>query len=108
MLTSVCVHRLQVGRADASSGPFEADLIVNCAGLHSDRLATTAGAGSGSRIVPFRGEYLTIGPAHAHLVRGLIYPSPTLGFLPGVHLTRMIDGSIHIGPNAVLAGAREG
>ena len=85
------------------------DVLVNCAGLHSDRVATLAGLTPPVRIVPFRGEYFTLKPESAHLVRGLIYPvpDPTLPFL-GVHLTRMLDGSVHAGPNAVLALHREG
>lgn len=92
-----------------SSGEIEADLLVNCAGLHSDRVARLAGIEPSVRIVPFRGEYYELVPERAHLVKGLIYPvpDPELPFL-GVHLTRMIDGSIHAGPNAVLALAREG
>jgi (S)-2-hydroxyglutarate dehydrogenase len=86
-----------------------ADALVNCAGLHSDRVARLAGLAPQARIVPFRGEYFTLRPESAHLVRGLIYPvpDPSLPFL-GVHLTRMLDGSVHAGPNAVLALRREG
>ncbi|HEY7598172.1 MAG TPA: L-2-hydroxyglutarate oxidase [Actinophytocola sp.] len=86
-----------------------ADALVNCAGLHSDRVARLAGVTPRARIVPFRGEYFTLRPESAHLVRGLIYPvpDPSLPFL-GVHLTRMLDGSVHAGPNAVLALRREG
>ncbi len=86
-----------------------ADALVNCAGLHSDRVARLAGVAPRARIVPFRGEYFTLRPESAHLVRGLIYPVPdaSLPFL-GVHLTRMLDGSVHAGPNAVLALRREG
>jgi (S)-2-hydroxyglutarate dehydrogenase len=86
-----------------------ADVLVNCAGLHSDRVARLAGLTPPVTIVPFRGEYFTLKPEAAHLVRGLIYPvpDPTLPFL-GVHLTRMLDGSVHAGPNAVLALRREG
>jgi L-2-hydroxyglutarate oxidase len=86
-----------------------ADALVNCAGLHSDRVAKLAGLTPPVTIVPFRGEYFTLKPESAHLVRGLIYPvpDPTLPFL-GVHLTRMLDGSVHAGPNAVLALRREG
>jgi (S)-2-hydroxyglutarate dehydrogenase len=86
-----------------------ADALVNCAGLHSDRVARLAGLTPRARIVPFRGEYFTLRPESAHLVRGLIYPvpDPSLPFL-GVHLTRMLDGSVHAGPNAVLALRREG
>lgn len=86
-----------------------ADHFVNCAGLHSDRLARMAGLDPDVRIIPFRGEYYQLTPAQEHLVRGLIYPvwDPALPFL-GVHLARMISGGIHAGPNAVLALAREG
>jgi L-2-hydroxyglutarate oxidase len=88
---------------------LRADVLVNCAGLHADRVARLAGLNPKVRIVPFRGEYFTLRPESAHLVRGLIYPvpDPTLPFL-GVHLTRMLDGSVHAGPNAVLALRREG
>jgi L-2-hydroxyglutarate oxidase len=86
-----------------------ADALVNCAGLHSDRVARLAGLTPSAKIVPFRGEYYELKPDRRHLVRGLIYPvpDPTLPFL-GVHLTRMLDGSVHAGPNAVLALRREG
>ncbi|WP_091801204.1 L-2-hydroxyglutarate oxidase [Prauserella marina] len=88
---------------------LKADVLVNCAGLHSDRVARLAGLTPRARIVPFRGEYFELKPHRRHLVRGLIYPvpDPTLPFL-GVHLTRMLDGSVHAGPNAVLALRREG
>lgn len=86
---------------------FEA--IVNCAGLQSDRVARLAGLRPSARIVPFRGEYFELAESRHDLVRGLIYPvpDPELPFL-GVHLTRMIHGGVHAGPNAVLALAREG
>lgn len=88
---------------------IRADQFVNCAGLHSDRLARLAGLEPAVRIIPFRGEYFELTPDQGHRVKGLIYPvpDPTLPFL-GVHLTRMINGGIHAGPNAVLALAREG
>lgn len=88
---------------------FRADALVNCAGLHSDRVARLAGLTPSARIVPFRGEYYELKPERRDLVRGLIYPvpDPALPFL-GVHLTRMLDGSVHAGPNAVLALRREG
>lgn len=90
-------------------GEFTCDFLVNCAGLHSDRVAALAGHASPTRIVPFRGEYYVIRPERRHLVRHLIYPvpDPTFPFL-GVHFTRRIDGAIEAGPNAVLALAREG
>ncbi len=90
-------------------GVLRADGLVNCAGLHSDRIARLAGLRPSATIVPFRGEYHELRPAARDLVRGLIYPvpDPTLPFL-GVHLTRMLDGTVHAGPNAVLALGREG
>jgi L-2-hydroxyglutarate oxidase len=92
-----------------SRGELVADQLVNCAGLHSDRVARMAGLRPPARIVPFRGEYYELRADRRHLVKGLIYPVPDPQFpFLGVHLTRMIDGSVHAGPNAVLALAREG
>jgi L-2-hydroxyglutarate oxidase len=83
--------------------------IVNCAGLHSDRVAGLAGTNPSARIVPFRGEYYELKPERRLLVRNLIYPVPDPQFpFLGVHFTRMIDGSVHAGPNAVLSFRREG
>jgi (S)-2-hydroxyglutarate dehydrogenase len=92
-----------------SHGDHHVGSVVMCAGLHSDRLARLAGDEDDPWIVPFRGVYLLLRPERRHLVRGLIYPvpDPSLPFL-GVHLTRRIDGEILVGPNAVLALAREG
>jgi len=88
---------------------LRARALVNCAGLHSDRVARLAGDDPGMRIVPFRGEYYELAPGRAGLVRGLVYPVPDPAFpFLGVHLTRGIDGGVHIGPNAVPALAREG
>jgi L-2-hydroxyglutarate oxidase len=90
-------------------GEFRADALVNCAGLHSDRVARLAGLRPEAKIVPFRGEYYELRPERTNLVRGLIYPVPDPQFpFLGVHLTRMVDGSVHAGPNAVLALRREG
>ncbi len=87
----------------------ESDAVVACAGLHADRLAQASGIDPEARIVPFRGEYFELAPGAAGLVRGLVYPVPDPRFpFLGVHLTRMIDGAVHAGPNAVLALAREG
>lgn len=92
-----------------TAGEFEADFVVNCAGLHCDRVSELAGERREVRIVPFRGEYYKIRPDREFLVRNLIYPvpDPTFPFL-GVHFTRLIGGGIEAGPNAVLAFAREG
>ena len=85
------------------------DRLVLCAGLQSDRVARLAGDGPGPAIIPFRGEYLRLRPDRTDLVRGLIYPVPDPAFpFLGVHFTRRIDGGVDIGPNAVLAFAREG
>ena len=94
---------------ETSQGDFEAGFVVNCAGLHSDRVARLSGLTPDARIVPFRGEYYELIPDRRHLVKTLIYPVPNPAFpFLGVHLTRMIDGTIHAGPNAVLAFKREG
>lgn len=88
---------------------LRARALVNCAGLHSDRVARLAGDDPGVRIVPFRGEYFELAPGRTELVRGLVYPVPDPAFpFLGVHLTRGIDGTVHLGPNAVPALAREG
>ena len=89
-------------------GEIHARFIVNCAGLYSDRVARRSGADPGARIVPFRGEYYELVPEKRALVNGLIYPVPNPAFpFLGVHFTRMIDGAVHAGPNAVLAVHRE-
>jgi L-2-hydroxyglutarate oxidase LhgO len=87
----------------------EFDRLVICAGLHSDRLARIAGDETEPVIVPFRGEYYRLVPGREDLVRGLLYPvpDPRYPFL-GVHFTRRVGGGIDVGPNAVLAFAREG
>ncbi len=83
--------------------------LVNCAGLHADRVAQLAGTAPTIRIVPFRGEYYLLRSERRHLVRGLIYPVPNPNFpFLGVHLTRTVHGDVQAGPNAVLAFAREG
>jgi (S)-2-hydroxyglutarate dehydrogenase len=89
-------------------GVFAAKQMVNCAGLHSDRVARLTHQEPGAQIVPFRGEYYALKPAAHHLCRNLIYPTPDPQFpFLGVHFTRMIDGSVECGPNAVLAFGRE-
>jgi L-2-hydroxyglutarate oxidase LhgO len=93
----------------AAGDSLEFDRLVVCAGLQSDRMARLVGDSDGPAIVPFRGEYYRLVPARADLVRGLIYPvpDPRYPFL-GVHFTRRVDGTVDLGPNAVLALAREG
>ena len=87
---------------------IRAKVVVNCAGLHSDRVARLAGVASPVKIVPFRGEYYTLVPEAVHLVKALIYPVPDPRFpFLGVHFTRRIDRSVEVGPNAVLAVGRE-
>ncbi|MBO0852216.1 MAG: L-2-hydroxyglutarate oxidase, partial [Nocardia sp.] len=102
-VTSIRPHhgRIEIG---SPAEVFEAHRVVICAGLHGDAVAALAGDEPGPRIMPFRGEYMLIRPEKADMVRGLIYPvpDPRYPFL-GVHFTRRVDGSVDIGPNAVLA-----
>jgi L-2-hydroxyglutarate oxidase len=93
----------------AEGAVAETRFLVNCAGLHSDRVARLGGLNPRVRIVPFRGDYYELAEARRSLVRSLIYPVPNPAFpFLGVHFTRMIDGSVHAGPNAVLSLKREG
>ena len=95
---------------ETAAGPLLGRAVVACAGLQADRIAAMTGQGGDEyRIVPFRGDYYTFRPAAAGLVRGLVYPVPDPAFpFLGVHFTRGIDGTLHAGPNAVPALAREG
>jgi (S)-2-hydroxyglutarate dehydrogenase len=92
-----------------SAGEWRAHALINCAGLHSDRIARLAGQDTGLQIIPFRGEYFHLKPERRELVRSLLYPVPDaqLPFL-GVHFTRSVGDEVHAGPNAVLAFKREG
>lgn len=96
-------------RVETTLDGFEFDRLVICAGLQSDRVARLAGDGREPEIVPFRGEYYRLRMGYADLVRGLLYPvpDPAYPFL-GIHFTRRISGEVDVGPNAVLALAREG
>lgn len=95
--------------AFTARGEFTAEVLVNCAGLHCDRVAEMAGERREVRIVPFRGEYYQLRPERQGLVQHLIYPVPDPQFpFLGVHFTRLIQGGVEAGPNAVLALAREG
>jgi L-2-hydroxyglutarate oxidase len=90
-------------------GEFKAKQVVNCAGLHCDRVTKLGGQKPAAKIIPFRGEYYKLKPEVYHLCRNLIYPVPDPSFpFLGVHFTRMIEGGVECGPNAVLAFAREG
>ncbi|MEZ6095724.1 MAG: L-2-hydroxyglutarate oxidase [Pirellulaceae bacterium] len=92
-----------------SGGELTARVVVNCAGLHCDRVTKMAGDKAQAKIVPFRGEYFELKPEAEHLCKNLIYPVPDPKFpFLGVHFTRMIQGGVECGPNAVLAFAREG
>jgi L-2-hydroxyglutarate oxidase len=94
---------------ESTAGDFAAKQVVNCGGLHSDRIAAMTGPYAGAKIVPFRGEYFALRPEARYLVRNLIYPVPDPSFpFLGVHFTRLIEGGVECGPNAVLAFAREG
>jgi L-2-hydroxyglutarate oxidase LhgO len=87
---------------------FRAQFVIGCAGLWSDRLAVSAGASPDPQIVPFRGAYLTLKASPTPVVRGLVYPvpDPSLPFL-GVHVTKLINGDITLGPTAMLVPARD-
>jgi L-2-hydroxyglutarate oxidase LhgO len=90
-----------------SGDSVETDSLINCAGLHSDRVARMAGANPPVQIIPFRGEYFMMPADRDYLVRHLVYPVPDPRFpFLGVHFTRRIDESVEVGPNAVLALGR--
>lgn len=94
---------------EAGGRTIAADLVISCTGLQSDDIVELAGVDPNPKIVPFRGEYFTLAPRAKHLVRGLVYPvpDPRYPFL-GVHFTPDLRGEVHVGPNALLALAREG
>lgn len=103
------VHSTDGITLETTAGDFSANLVINCAGLYSDKIARLGGAEPGLKIVPFRGEYYTIKKTRRQLVKSLIYPVPDPRFpFLGVHFTRGIDQEVEAGPNAVLAFAREG
>jgi L-2-hydroxyglutarate oxidase LhgO len=112
ILTGHSVDSIEHGegfaRIRAAGKEIRARVMVNCAGLQSDRVAALAGVRNEVRVVPFRGEYYVLAPEAAHLVKALIYPVPDPRFpFLGVHFTRGIDGRVEVGPNAVLALGRE-
>jgi (S)-2-hydroxyglutarate dehydrogenase len=113
VLTSAAATGIRRGTSEivveTSRGAFSTTALINCAGLHSDRVSRMAGDEPNVMIVPFRGEYYDLVPERAWLVRALIYPVPDPRFpFLGVHFTRRITGKVDAGPNAVFALAREG
>jgi L-2-hydroxyglutarate oxidase LhgO len=98
-----------VTKLSTSQGEVQAKYVVTCGGLYSDKLAQMTKGAQDPKIVPFRGDYLILKPGKEHLVKGNIYPVPDPEFpFLGVHFTPRMDGTIWLGPNAVLAFAREG
>jgi (S)-2-hydroxyglutarate dehydrogenase len=92
-----------------NQGDITTKYLINCGGLYSDRIAKLGGIEPKMKIIPFRGEYYELKPEKRYLVKHLIYPVPNPDFpFLGVHFTRLIDGNIHAGPNAVLSLKREG
>lgn len=113
VVTGVLVTKLRETDSEVivqtTAGDFHTQYAINCAGLYSDRVAALAGTKPTVKILPFRGEYYELHHRAEHLCRSLIYPVPDTQFpFLGVHLTKMIGGGVHCGPNAVLALAREG
>lgn len=114
VLTNAKVYDIKKTRGDqhiiaSAQGEFETDLLINCAGLYSDKIAQMTGQKIDFQILPFRGEYYDLLPEKRYLVNHLIYPVPNPNFpFLGVHFTRMIQGGIEAGPNAVLSFRREG
>lgn len=112
--TSSAVERMSRGatgstKLETKAGFLEAQAVITCAGVHSDRVAALTGGSKSPRIVPFRGRYYALVPQASNLVRGLVYPVPDPEFpFLGVHFTKQISGEMWAGPNAVLALAREG
>ena len=113
ILTDAAVHNIHqhngVLTAESAAGDVEARYLINCAGLYADRVAEMSGDTPSVQVVPFRGEYYELEPHARQLCQGLIYPVPDPAFpFLGVHFTRMIDGRVECGPNAVMSFAREG
>jgi len=106
----ISIESINVGKTlRTKKNKFQGDYLINCGGLHSDKIAKLDGLDPNVRIIPFRGEYYTLDKSKSNLVNNMIYPiaDPDLPFL-GIHLTRNIDGDIEAGPNAVFAFAKEG
>jgi L-2-hydroxyglutarate oxidase len=103
-------HQDSINQIETSTNSFKAKLVINCAGLYSDKVARLSDQSIDDvKIIPFRGEYYKIKPEREYLVKNLIYPVPDPNFpFLGVHFTRMKKGGVEAGPNAVLAFKREG
>ena len=111
--TSTCVTAVKQQQdrviIETTQGEFDSSYLVNCAGLHSDRVTAMSAGKTDVKIIPFRGEFFELVPSATHLCRNLIYPVPDPSFpFLGVHFTRLAVGGVECGPNAVLAFAREG
>ena len=107
MVTAVR-HHPEAVTVVTTAGDVSCSQLVNCAGLYSDRVTKLTGQNPGAKIIPFRGEYYSLTPEAKHLCKNLIYPVPDPAFpFLGVHFTRMTDGSVECGPNAVFAFGRE-
>jgi (S)-2-hydroxyglutarate dehydrogenase len=108
-VTSIVPQKGSSFSIESTQGVFHSDLVINCAGLYSDTIARMTVPEFSGQILPFRGEYYDLKPAATFLVKNLIYPVPNPNFpFLGVHFTRMANGGVEAGPNAVLAYAREG
>ncbi|MER3424104.1 MAG: L-2-hydroxyglutarate oxidase [Nitrospiraceae bacterium] len=104
----ICENRQGIA-IETDRGAFEAKFLINCAGLQSDRVAKLGQVATKMKIIPFRGEYFELKPEKRYLVKSPISPVPNPNFpFLGVHFTKMIDGNVHAGPNAVLSLKREG
>jgi len=113
VLTGRAVRQIaRTGRhvwVDTAAGLVETRYLIGCAGVYADRVAALSGAPREPRIVPFRGDYYILKPEQRHLINALIYPVPDPAFpFLGVHSTLRMDGTMWLGPNAVLAFGREG
>ncbi|MFB5661332.1 L-2-hydroxyglutarate oxidase [Alteribacillus sp. HJP-4] len=103
------VHHKDYTEIQTNNGLFQAKVLINCTGLFSDRVAELDNVKTNMKIIPFRGEYYELSEEKRHLVNKLIYPVPNPDFpFLGVHFTKMIDGRVTVGPNAVLGMKREG
>ena len=112
LITGVRVVSLREGdsgvRALSTAGEIDCRLLINCAGLHADRIARMVGLSRRFSVVPFKGQYYRLKDEKKGLLRSMVYPPPDLGFpFLGVHLTKRVNGDIIIGPNATLVGGRE-